>query len=140
MLALLSTFTAVHSCACRGRQRGCADSNETCAQAARGSDVQRMEEQLITVLGSQAALTVQNSCGPRLDRIDLLAAEPAESGVVPSWWENRVAPSPSFDPSTTAQAFPPATAFPSASLPPSRELVSPRSKTRVTVLPEHSVK
>ena len=58
-----------------------------CAQAANGSTVYRMEEQLLTLLNSMALLNVLRSSGVKLSNIELLAAEPASDADLPGWWD-----------------------------------------------------
>lgn len=57
------------------------------SQAANGSTVYRMEEQLLTLLNSNALLNVLRSTGVTVSSIELLAAEPASDADLPGWWD-----------------------------------------------------
>lgn len=59
-------------------------------QASNGSDIYKMEEQLITVISSFALMSVLASSGIQLSSIEILAVEPASVNDVPGWWRDKV--------------------------------------------------
>ena len=59
-------------------------------QATNGSDIYKMEEQLITIISSNALITVLASSGLQLSSVEILAVEPASVSDVPGWWKDKV--------------------------------------------------
>ena len=59
-------------------------------QASSGSDIYRMEEQLITIITSNALINVLGSSGLQFSGIEILAVEPASIADVPGWWTEKV--------------------------------------------------
>ena len=62
----------------------------TALQASSGSDIYKMEEQLITIITSNALINVLGSSGLQFSGIEILAVEPASITDVPGWWTEKV--------------------------------------------------
>ena len=60
------------------------------SQASIGSDIYKMEEQLITIITSSALTNVLASSELQFSDIEILAIEPASTTDVPGWWTEKV--------------------------------------------------